>query len=104
MGDNYVKSDIIINLINDFVNKNILEKISVKDILSFRDEYDDLIDNNRNILISEIGEYKYELLDDIYMILEMYEEDENIRKIEKYCIDEHQLMKKISEKFECLRK
>ncbi len=99
-----MKSDIIINLINDFVNKNISEKISVKDILSFRDEYDDLIDNNRNILISEIGPYKYELLDDVYMILEMYEEDENIRKIEKYCIDEHQLMKKISEKFECIRK
>ena len=33
------------------------------------------------------------------MDLEMYEENIDIRNNEKYCIDEHQLLKRISEKY-----
>ena len=47
----------------------------------------------------KIGKSNYELLDDIYMDLEMYEENIDIRNNEKYCIDEHQLLKRISEKY-----
>ena len=94
-----MKTDIIINLIKIFIDKYNSKDLSLEDILTFREEYDDLIDYNRDTIITEIGKSNYELLDDIYMDLELYEENIDIRNNEKYCIDEHQLLKRISEKY-----
>ena len=94
-----MKTDIIINLIKIFIDKYNSKDLSLEDILTFREEYDDLIDYNRDTIIAEIGKSNYELLDDIYMDLEMYEENIDIRKKEKYCIEEQQLLKRISEKY-----
>lgn len=94
-----MKTDNIINLIKHLIDKYNSKDLSIEDILTFRDEYDDLIDYNRDAIILETGKSNYELLDDIYMDLEMYEENAEIRNNEQYCIDEHQLLKRISDKY-----
>ncbi|MDO5151434.1 MAG: hypothetical protein Q4D76_18930 [Oscillospiraceae bacterium] len=70
--------------------------------IQFRDDFDNIIDENRGALISEVKKEKYEIIDEIYMALEMYEENEAIRQMEPYCIDESKLVEKITVLFETL--
>ena len=91
-----MNKNLIIKLIKDFISS----EMSDENILKFRNEYDDLIDNSRESLFLELGSDQYNILDDIYMLLEMYEEDEIIRKSDKHCINNNVLYSGIMEKYE----
>ena len=61
--------------------------------------YNILFDTFKDELFYELDEKKFEALDQIYMLFDSYEENEDIRKFEPYCIDETMLIKRINEVF-----
>ena len=91
-----MNKNIIIKLINDFISS----EMSDENILKFRNEYDNLMDNSRESLFLELGTDQYNILDDIYMLLEMYEEDDMIRKNDKHCINKETLYSHVLDKYQ----
>ena len=72
---------------------------SKEEILEFQKQFEVLFDTFKDELFYELDEKKFEALDQIYMLFDSYEENEDIRKFEPYCIDETMLIKRINEVF-----
>ena len=70
---------------------------SEEEIAEFQKQFEVIFDTFRQELRAEVGEIKYEMLDQIYMTFDSYEPDENMRLNDKYCIDQKTLMARIKE-------
>ena len=86
-------------LIRYYLGKN----ISKDEILEFQIQFEVIFSNFRDELENEIGIYKYEILDSIYMAFDSYEPNEEIRKDDKFCIDEYSLITKIKNAYESIK-
>lgn len=98
MGDNQMIYNRILKLLSYYLCK----ENTKEELLEFRNQFEELYDTYRDELYDEIGQYKYELLDDIYMIFDSYEEEEAIREYDQNCIDEVTLLSRIKIVFEKL--
>ncbi len=73
---------------------------SKEELEAFRNQYEMIFDTFRSELIDETGTERYELLDDIYMLFDLYEPDKRIREQESFCIDETELIRRIKSIYE----
>lgn len=87
------------NLIRYYLGKN----ISKDEIIEFQNQFEVIFSSFRDELKNEIGIYKYEILDSIYMAFDSYEPNEEIRKDAKFCIDEKSLITKIENAYESIK-
>lgn len=72
---------------------------SEEEIAEFQKQFEVIFDTFRQELRAEVGEIKYEMLDQIYMLFDSYEPSEDIRINDKYCIDQKTLMAKIEKTY-----
>ncbi len=73
---------------------------SDEEMLEFQKQFEVIFDLFRKEIKLEIGEKKYELLDDIYMIFDLYESNEEIRSNEPYCLDKAEVTQRIKDKYQ----
>lgn len=85
-------------LLRHYIGKD----ISKDEILEFQKQFDVIFSSFRDELKNEVGIHNYEILDSIFMAFDSYEPNEEIRKTDKYCIDEDSLLKKIKNAYECI--
>jgi hypothetical protein len=76
--------------------------ISKDEILEFQKQFEVIFSSFRDELKNEVGIHNYEILDSIFMAFDSYEPNEEIRKTDKYCIDEYSLITKIKNEYESI--
>ena len=81
----------LINIIANYINCD-EEKYTAE---KFCIEYMDSFYSVQNELEKEVSQYIFEAFDDINLICDSYEVNEEIRKVDKYCINEKVLKKKL---------
>lgn len=86
----------IITLFDHYLSKD----NSDEEMLEFQKQFEVIFDLFRKEIKSEIGEKKYELLDDIYMIFDLYESNAEIRANEPYCLDKAAVTQRIKDKYQ----
>jgi|GEM_PF-2348288 len=82
----------IVDLLEHYLERERTVEESEKFCNSFMDMFYELSDALENEITQEI----FEKLDDINLICDSYESNEDIRREDKYCIDETQLKDKVS--------
>jgi hypothetical protein len=93
MGDDKMIYERIKKIIEFYIN----DEMTVEKAESFCNQIDVIFSNFSVELEKEVNVDKYELIDDLNMICDSYEKNEEIRKMDSYCIDEKQLYEKTSE-------
>ncbi len=80
-----------IDLIKEYLTSECTPDESNKFCNLYMDLYYELSDN----LYAELIQYKFEAFDDLNLICDSYEINPEIRRLDKYCIDEQQLKNKV---------
>lgn len=78
--------------------------VSKDEILEFQKQFEVIFSNFRDELEAEIGIRNYEILDSIFMAFDSYEPNEEIREVDKHCIDEDSLIAKVKDAYERIQK
>ncbi len=89
----------LFNIINNYIMND--EDKGTSEI--FCNEFMDTFYSVQDDLEKQVSQNIFEAFDDINLICDSYEVNEDIRKADKYCIDEIELKKKIIQYMEILK-
>lgn len=81
--------------LNELIEHYILEERTKGEIASFCNQYDIIFSNFSDELFNEVNYEIYNIFEEIYMIVDLYEPDLNIRNSEPYCLNEDEVIEKI---------
>ncbi|ENJ9654216.1 hypothetical protein AB2T14_001839 [Clostridium botulinum] len=93
-------SEKLINLTKYYV----LHERTKEEMIEFCNQYDVIFSNFAEEIFTEVDDVVYEILDEIFRIVDSYEPNEDIRNSEPYCIDEVSLKNNVKNELKLLEK